>query len=165
MVDLSRRQLFRGRVRAITPQQRMPWQVEEALFTDRCTRCEACIKACPEQIVVSGEGGFPTVDFRRGECTFCQACVEACPEPVFRKVTEQPWQQQAQIAESCLTQQGVMCRSCEDMCEPQAILFPPRRAAIAQPEIDTDLCNGCGACVSVCPSHAIAIVQEPRDDE
>lgn len=157
MVDLSRRQLLRGRVRQVTPQQRMPWQVAEVEFTRQCSRCEACIRACPEQIVVKGDGGFPTVDFTRGECTYCQACVKACPEPVFRPVTEEPWQQQAQVAESCLAQQGVMCRSCQDICEPEAIRFPPRRGVAAAPEIDTDLCNGCGGCVSVCPSRAIAI--------
>jgi len=167
MVDHSRRQLFRGRVTAVTPQQRMPWQVDEAHFIDHCSRCEACIQACPEQIVVKGDGGFPTLDFQRGECTFCQACVSACPQPVFRPVTEPAWQQSAALKAGCLAEQGVMCRGCQDSCEPEAIVFPPRRAAISQPEIHTDLCTGCGACVSVCPSNAIAITaleQEVRDE-
>jgi len=165
MVDLNRRGLFRGRVRPVAAEQRMPWQVAEAAFTSQCSRCEACISACPEQIVSKGDGGFPRIDFRQGECTFCQACVDACPEPVFRPVSESPWQQQAVVSEACLNPQGVMCRSCQDSCEPEAILFLPRRSVTAAPQIDSDLCSGCGACVSVCPSQAIRIAAEQENHD
>lgn len=166
MVDPARRGLLRGRVRQVQPEQRMPWQVAEDVFTQKCSRCQACIEACPAQIVVTGDGGFPAVDFSRGECTFCQHCVRACPEPVFRPVSEAPWQQLARISAACLNGQGVMCRSCQDICEPEAILFPPRRSTSAAPLIDSDLCNGCGGCVSVCPSQAIHIAtkQENHDE-
>lgn len=162
MVDLRRRGLLRGRTRDVKPQQRMPWQVDEQQFTDQCSRCLACLDKCPEKIISQGDGGFPTIDFQRGECTFCQACVKACPEAVFRSTDEPAWQQHAVVADSCLTQQGVMCRSCEDSCEPQAISFPLRRSdrshgVLASPVIATDSCTGCGGCVSSCPSLAIKI--------
>jgi len=48
-------------------------------IVDRCTRCGACAAACPETIITAGDGGFPAVDFHRGECTFCGACADACP--------------------------------------------------------------------------------------
>jgi len=64
MVDLNRRSLFRGR-RA--PALRPPWarRPDEA-FTDACTRCGDCQRACPEGIVVVADGGFPALDFRQG---------------------------------------------------------------------------------------------------
>ena len=32
-------------------------------------------------------------------------------------------------------------------------------AATLLPEIDTDICTGCGDCVAVCPTGALAIVE------
>lgn len=167
MVDLRRRGLLRGRPRNVEAQQRMPWQVNEQQFTDQCSRCLACLDKCPAQIISRGDGGFPTVDFQRGECTFCQACVEVCPEPVFRPTDEPAWQQQAVVADNCLTEQGVMCRSCEDNCEPQAISFPLRRTdkprgGLPSPVIDIDSCTGCGGCVNSCPAQAIKIEPSPK---
>jgi ferredoxin len=46
-------------------------------FEDRCTRCGACVDACPESILRRGSGGFPTVDFTASACTFCTARVAA----------------------------------------------------------------------------------------
>ena len=78
----SRRQLLRGQflqslhsenakiqgINAIRP----PWSVNEADFTDKCTRCGDCILVCETQIIVKGDGGFPEIQFDKGECTFCQ---------------------------------------------------------------------------------------------
>ena len=81
----SRRQLLRGQflqslhsenakiqgINAIRP----PWSVNEEDFTDKCTRCGDCILVCETQIIVKGDGGFPEIQFDKGECTFCQKCV------------------------------------------------------------------------------------------
>ena len=97
-VDQTRRALLRGRpgAKARTP-LRPPWSV--LAFEDACTRCRACIEACPESILVVGDGGFPEVDFRQGsgECTFCAACADLCPEPAFGPTDEAPWHQVARI--------------------------------------------------------------------
>ncbi|WP_027856696.1 ferredoxin-type protein NapF [Marinobacterium jannaschii] len=164
MVDLNRRALLKGRLRpGSSPQTqpiRMPWLIAEDAFTDRCTRCQACQQACPEQIIIRADGGYPELDFQRGECTFCRACADSCPEPLFRDAGEAPWQQIASMSETlCLAHNNVMCRSCEDSCEPQAISFRPQAGRVARPLIDPDLCNGCGACVSSCPQQAITLTK------
>lgn len=71
MVDLSRRGFLRGRVRP-KAEIRPPWALPESEFVDRCTRCNDCLKACPQGILVPGDGAYPTVEFSRGECTFCE---------------------------------------------------------------------------------------------
>lgn len=157
MVDASRRGFFRGRPRP-KAEIRPPWALAEALFTDRCTRCNDCLKACPEQILVAGDGGFPTVDFKRGECTFCGDCVTACePLALQRADGTAVWSIKAQIAPTCLPEHGVECRVCGDFCDARAIRFTPRLGGSPLPAIDREQCTGCGACVAPCPVSAISL--------
>ncbi len=153
----SRRQLFRGDIRVQRLPLRPPWSVTEVDFNRDCTRCEGCIKACPEAILIAGSGGFPEVNFALGECTFCGDCVAACEAPVFRPRQQPPWQQQAEISDACITQKQVVCRSCSENCEPEAIQFRLGVGAVGIPEVDLDRCNGCGACVAVCPTQAVKV--------
>lgn len=97
------------------------------------------------------------MDFQQGECTFCYQCADACPEPLFLPKTEPAWHARAVIDDRCLAMQNVDCRSCGDSCEPFAISFKLAVGRVAQPQIDTNSCTGCGACVSVCPTSAITI--------
>lgn len=158
MVDLSRRAFFRGRPRP-KAEIRPPWALPEAAFIDRCTRCNDCLKACPTNILVSGDGGYPTVDFSAGECTFCADCVASCqPKALLRSDPEQAaWTYRAAIGESCLPYHGVECRVCGDFCDARAIRFAPRRGGNPLPEIAPETCTGCGACVATCPVAAISI--------
>ncbi len=154
--DDSRRRLLRGRVRAAPPALRPPWSLADR-FTDLCTRCGACVGACPESILRVGDGGFPEVDFRRGECSFCAACADACPEPLFDRSAHRPWTLVAAIGPSCLTARRVVCRSCGDACPESAIRFALEPNGVARPALDTSACTGCGACLSACPVGAVTI--------
>lgn len=152
MVDLSKRRFF-TRTPKTTPL--LPWLAEPDSFVDSCTRCNRCLPVCETQIIIQGDGGYPTVDFNLGECTFCYQCAAACPEPLFLAQTDSPWSIKAQINLSCLTQQNVECRSCADACEPEAIRFQLAIGKVAQPKVGLDDCTGCGACVAICPTKAI----------
>lgn len=156
-IDLARRGLFRGRLRVAEPPVQLPWSVAWPQFSTGCTRCGDCLAACPEQILVNGEGGFPTVDFQLGECTFCGDCVAACKEPLFRPASETPWQYKASIAANCLANSQVYCQRCQDSCEPRAIRFIPTLGRVPTPVIELDSCNGCGACVQDCPVGSIKV--------
>ena len=162
MFDRSRRRLLTRRRKPDL--QRMPWVIDEETFTDTCTRCNKCINACETQIIAKGDGGFPTVDFQRGECTFCYRCAEACPEPLFQPQSEQPWPLVAQVNEGCLAHQNIECRSCGDACEVMAIRFKLQLGGVAKPELDTSVCTGCGGCVSVCPASAITMVNHNNEE-
>ena len=153
--DRNRRALLRGCLRAGTL-LRPPWALEESLFVDACTGCNACIAACPESVLLAGEGGLPEFDPARGECTFCGDCAAACRESAFAAPGARPWTLRAQVGDACLAARGIVCSSCRDACGEFAISFPPRRA-VPQPQVDADRCSGCGACVAGCPSSAISL--------
>ena len=156
-VNLSRRNFFRAKTSA-RRFLRPPWAMPEAGFLAACTRCDACIGACPTQVVVRGDGGFPEIDFLRGECTFCRACLDACtPAALQAPANTLPWHYVAVIEETCLAWDNVVCRTCGDLCEAGAIRFRPQLGQAARPEIDLTLCTGCGACVAPCPSRAVRV--------
>lgn len=157
MVDVSRRGFLRGRPRP-KAEIRPPWALAEAAFIDRCTRCNDCLPACPQAILIAGDGGYPTVDFSRAECTFCGECVKVCrPQALLRDNDRAPWTIKALISDLCLARRGVECRVCGDFCDVRAIRFTPRLGGSPLPEIATEQCTGCGACLAPCPSQAIAI--------
>lgn len=59
--------------------------------------------------------------------------------------------------ERCLNAQGVVCASCADACPHRAIRIPlQQRGAL---HVITELCDGCGDCVPVCPADAITLYQ------
>lgn len=157
-VDPSRRALLRGQVKRPGAAARPPWVMGEDVLLDGCTRCEACVAACPEGIIIRGDGGFPEVDFRRGGCTFCRACVDACPEPLFSNPdSASPWSHLAVIQQECLAHRGVVCETCRDACETRAIRFDRSERPVSTPIVDPGQCTGCGFCMAVCPVGAISI--------
>lgn len=156
-VNLSRRGFLRARVVQRHVPVRPPWALAESAFVAACTRCDACVAACPTHIVVRGDGGYPEVDFTRGECSLCRACVDACQPQVLSLGQEPPWHIKPEIRSMCLAQQNVVCRSCGDACEARALRFVPRLGGASRPEIDVAACTGCGACVGACPVQAVTM--------
>jgi len=152
----SRRRLISG-LAAKAP-LRPPWTIDELDFVERCTACGDCVVACPEQILRIDARNQPVIDFSQGECTFCQRCASACKHNVYKDPErDDAWLYQAVINEQCLAYQQVVCQSCGDACEQSAIHFALSQGMVSQPQVDTDSCTGCGACVSVCPVQAIEI--------
>lgn len=155
MVDVVRRGLFTRALRQTSGEIRPPWSPEASSFTERCIRCDRCVQACEANILQRGSGGYPAVDFQRGECTFCYACAEACPESLFLPRHTRAWEVAVAIGPTCLAYQAVECRRCQDSCESVAIVFRPEAGGIWQPRFNPADCNGCGGCVASCPVSAI----------
>ena len=142
--ELNRRQFLSvSRNRKAHP-VRPPWALNEADFQDACTRCGECISVCPEKILIrEGVNGYPQVDFVRGECTFCSDCVRICPTTALNSAQSPAWTIKADVADSCLAAQQVLCMTCRDQCDVGAIRFVPVAGAVSQPEINLDDCTGC----------------------
>lgn len=107
-----------------------------------------------------GAGGYPEVDFTRGGCTFCAKCAQVCEADLFGDTEAQAWRHKVEVTENCLLARRIECRSCGDGCESRAIRFRPTLGGIASLELDLESCNGCGACLSLCPTSAIKILND-----
>lgn len=157
----SRRRLFRGKL-SQKSELRLPWIISESVFTSGCDQCQDCLKACETKIIVRDEQGFPKIDFTKGECTFCQQCINSCEKPLFKPMAlieshqEAPWPAELGINNKCLAKSEIYCRSCQDVCETQAITFSYNNSRIAQPDINLADCSQCGACISTCPQDSIS---------
>lgn len=156
-MQASRRQFLLGDFVGRDMPVRPPWALLEREFVERCTHCDACVTACPTGIIVCRQGGFPEVDFSRGECTFCGDCVRACGAGALRHTAGAAWSVKAEIGTACIALKKVVCRSCGDACDVRAIRFKLRAGGVAVPELDTEACTGCGACHGVCPVGTIAM--------
>ena len=153
-VSLSRRNLFGlGRVPGHRPI--LPPGVTAKDLLD-CSGCGSCVEICPTHIIALADG-LPELDFHRGECTFCGACARVCPEQVFKNGASERFDHVATIGDACFAHHSVECQSCRDSCPEDAICFRPRAGGPFLPFIDEDACNGCGACVGICPAAAITM--------
>jgi len=159
-------QLLRGDVKGHSALLRSHWELSEALFTARCTRCGDCIDACPTNILHKGRGGFPQINFNRGECLFCEDCSNSCTPAALHKSSDRaPWTLRVSLnTETCIAFHGVECRACADPCESRAIRMRPRVGSVALPDIDLSTCNGCGACYAPCPVQALRIQPFRREE-
>lgn len=133
-------------------------------FSEICVTCKdtPCMEACEEKIIVlSATNHTPCLDFTKRGCTFCEACARACPNDVLSLTCndEKDLHVKAQIdIMACMAWHQSLCNSCLDACEQRAIQF----LGLWKPQIEMDVCNGCGMCVGICPSNAILIKEEVR---
>ena len=155
---LSRRSFLSGRHTDEPAPLRPPWSDEERL-AQACTACGDCIAACPQAILSPGRDGLPVLSFAARKCTLCGRCAEACAAPVFADRAAPAFLHAAAIGEACFAGRGIHCQTCGDACPQGAIRFRPRLGGPPLPEVAAAACNGCGACVGVCPASAVAMRQ------
>jgi len=116
-----------------------------------CLNCSdtPCVEGCEEGIIQLKEG-FPYLNFFKSGCTFCDKCAQLCPNEVLKV----EWKRERLGSviidpNQCLAWQGVVCSSCQDICEENAIGFI---GGMFKPVVDEKKCTGCGFCISVCPN-------------
>ncbi len=52
---------------------------EYSIDYDSCTACMECLEACPSQVILAREDGYPY------KCSGCGRCVEVCPRDAILK--------------------------------------------------------------------------------
>ena len=145
---------------------RPPGGQDEKRLLGLCVRCQKCYEVCPRKVIVPShiENGFkgmrtPTFDFEIDYCDFCRdendgvpLCAKNCPSGALSlpadAIPEEVIMGIATIDETtCLAFRNTACQACYDACPYDAIKMVKNR-----PYIDTERCNGCGACEHACLS-------------
>lgn len=168
-IDLGRRGLLRGALftregREQHRRQQQPLGPAPPglqAVQDICPACAGnCLGACPQHIISLHPAGHPLagrpyLDFSSAGCLFCGDCAAACPQDGGRIGTDAlPALGTISLDKgSCLSWNGVVCMSCQGGCEQQALSFDTRRRL----SVAAARCNGCGACVALCPSRALSV--------
>ncbi|KAA6338120.1 4Fe-4S dicluster domain-containing protein [termite gut metagenome] len=142
-----------------------PGAVSVKHFQRHCTSCHLCISKCPAKILKPafmeyGLGGImqPTVNFEKGFCNYdCTVCGSVCPNGAIHPLT---------VEEKHLTQTGhvvfikencvvftdeTSCGACSEHCPTQAVTMIPYQDGLTIPQVNTDICVGCGGCEFICP--------------
>lgn len=144
------------------PPQRPPWAVAEVRFLDLCSQCDACVEACEVGLLQRGADGRPFAAIGEVECSFCTGCAAVCTTgAIHYDESVRPWDVVVEVsAAACLTRVAVACRTCADACPERAIGPGCVIAGLAvPPSVSLEACNGCGACLPVCPTAAISLVR------
>jgi ferredoxin len=142
-----------------------PGSISLKHYNDRCTACHLCITVCPTKVLQPSflEYGFmgmsqPFMNFAIEYCNFeCTKCGEVCPTGAILPLTieEKKLEQTGKvnlILEKCIVYtDNTSCGSCSEHCPTQAVRMVPYKDELTIPEIETDICIGCGACEFACP--------------
>ncbi|MDH5681007.1 MAG: 4Fe-4S binding protein [Spirochaetota bacterium] len=135
---------------------RPPYCGDHRLFTELCPKCpdRPCQSACGESIIAFHKDNTPFLNLVGSGCTFCRDCLTACERDVLTRPDLNRLNATAQIAiETCLAWNQVVCDGCRDVCDSNAISYK----ALWSPEINSELCAGCGHCLRGCPVSAIQL--------
>ena len=136
-------------------------------FNEACTACHLCVNVCPSQVLQPAvmEYGLrglmqPRLDNHAGFCNYeCTLCTEVCPTGAIlplsvedKKLTQLG---KAQFVKSnCIVEtEGTDCGSCAEHCPTKAVHMVDYKNGLRIPEVDEDICIGCGACEYACPTH------------
>lgn len=169
---------------------RPPGALDEFDFLVSCTRCDKCLRACPQGSIYRAgpqaalAAGTPIIEPRSMPCFLCDdlPCVTACPEGALvwpkRKAAGQDLEGPpavkmgtARVKPSrCLTYEregrpAEPCRTCVDRCPYPgvAIRMSGAEDGPAHPVVLEDFCTGCGLCSFGCPTPEPAIVIVPQE--
>ncbi|MEX2213632.1 MAG: 4Fe-4S dicluster domain-containing protein [Phycisphaeraceae bacterium] len=157
---------------------RPPGALAAPAFSDTCSRCGDCVKACPAQAIKLDEehaGGLPYIVARESPCVVCTdlSCMKVCPTGALRKLDGQHQIQMGYAVTDqsrCLRGGGFAIYE-----EPTSITGEDCQLCVTQCPIGSEAiaidnhgtvevrhgCIGCGVCEQVCPTDPPSVWVEP----
>jgi ferredoxin len=151
---------------------RPPGAVGETALKGACIRCGNCIRSCPSGVIEPSVdchdiAGFLVPKLRFSGTDYClqdcNKCGQACPTGVIRPLPLREKSRQiigiARIDLSeCLLTMDVECGVCVPRCPRAAIVEDfSRETYTATLKVIAEKCNGCGACVGICPANVVTV--------
>lgn len=141
---------------------RPPFALSELEFLLACSRCAACLNACPYGVVFAlperlglQVAGTPALDLLNKGCHSCDGwpCVEACETDALA-IPEHSTEDAVQFrlasvlinTNHCLPYTGPECGACFGSCPiPGALVCDDEK-----PVVNSALCTGCALCRQAC---------------
>lgn len=150
-----------GGTKPITP----PGSLSIRHFTGICTACHLCVTSCPTGVLQPsfmefGLSGMaqPKMDYTLNYCNYdCVICGEVCPTGAIAPL-DVASKKLVQIGKSAFRKEDCVvvskkkeCAACSEHCPTKAVHTVPYENGLLLPEVDDELCIGCGACEHACP--------------
>lgn len=137
---------------------RPPGAVEEKRFVELCSKCDECIKACPENTLFRvsasyGEAeGTPMFSPKRKPCYLCSElhCISVCDTGALvkpDKISDLSMGKARLDSSKCIAYEDGECRYCIDFCPLSGVAIIDLGG---KPLIKALDCVGCGLCESNC---------------
>ena len=136
-----------------------------ARFTSRCTACHLCVSACPTQVLSPafleyGPCGIlqPRMDYSASTCNYdCVLCGQVCPSGAILPLAAES-KKLVQIGKAKFVKDDCIvitkkteCGACSEHCPTKAVHMI-KSEGLFLPEVNEELCIGCGSCEHPCPS-------------
>jgi len=142
-----------------------PGSLNVGRFSTLCTACHLCISSCPTQVLLPSfleygiAGVFqPKMNYDASYCNYdCVLCSQICPTgailplDIFSKKEVQIGKAQF-IKDDCIVvSKKKDCGACSEHCPTKAVTMVPYEKKLMVPDVNNEVCVGCGACEHACP--------------
>jgi len=145
----------------------------EKHFYDKCTGCQMCVSACPNDVLRPSMDLEhllqPRMEYDRGWCRpECTDCSDVCPSGAIlpvepeRKSLIHIGLAKVDLDLCIVNRDGVECGNCARHCPSGAVRMVRKDKdnpdSLRIPVIIADKCLGCGACEFLCPSRPLSAI-------